>query len=133
MKQVMRRYFLGWFGMMVLAVLNGGLRDMLYKPYVGYLPAHQISTVILLILFAFYFRLLASLWPIRSSGEAWKIGFMWLVMTLAFEIVMVRFIAGNPWSTVLYDYNIFVGRVWVLIPLWTLIGPYVFYRLGRAP
>lgn len=131
--RVIVRYFLGWFGMVVLAVLNGGLRDILYKSDVGDLPAHQISTVLLLIIFAAYFRLLTSLWPIRSSGEAWTIGFMWLVMTLTFEIVMVRFIAGNPWSTVLHDYNILAGRVWVLIPLWTLIGPYVFFRLGKAP
>jgi hypothetical protein len=117
--------------MMILAVLNGGLRDMLYKPYVGDLPAHQISTVILLILFALYFRLLASVWPIRSSGVAWTIGLMWLAMTLAFETVMGRFIAGNPWSMVLHDYNILAGRVWVLIPLWTLTGPYVFFRLRR--
>ena len=46
------KYFLAWFGMMVLAILNGGLRDLAYKPHVGALPAHQLSTVILIVLLA---------------------------------------------------------------------------------
>ena len=56
------KYFLAWFGMMILAILNGGLRDVLYKPRVGDLVAHQISTVILLVLFAAYFRILIQNW-----------------------------------------------------------------------
>ena len=59
------KYFLAWFGMMILAILNGTLRDVFYKPHVGDLAAHQISTVILLVLFAAYFRMLASIWPIE--------------------------------------------------------------------
>lgn len=127
------RYFLAWFGMMILAILNGGLRDVLYKPHVGDLVAHQISTVILLVLFAAYFRILASIWPIESSKRAWIIGFMWLCMTLVFEIGLGKVLLGYPWSRVLHDYNILAGRVWVLIPLWTLIGPYVFFRLKKTP
>ncbi len=46
------KYFFAWFGMMVLAIINGGLRDLAYKSHVGDLPAHQISTVILIVLFA---------------------------------------------------------------------------------
>jgi hypothetical protein len=127
------RYFLAWFGMMILAVLNGGIRDGLYKSRAGDLAAHQISTLILLALFAAYFRLLSSIWPIASSGQAWTIGLMWLVMTLAFEVGLGRLILGNPWRAVLHEYNILAGRVWVFIPLWTLMGPYVCFRLQQAP
>jgi len=44
------KYFLAWFGMMVFAIINGGLRDFVYKSHVGDLPAHQISTVMLIVL-----------------------------------------------------------------------------------
>ena len=127
------KYFLAWFGMMILAILNGGLRDVLYKPRVGDLVAHQISTVILLVLITAYFRILSSIWPIESSKRAWIIGFMWLCMTLVFEIGLGRVLLGYPWSRVLHDYNILAGRVWVLIPFWTLIGPYMFFRLEKNP
>jgi hypothetical protein len=129
---MLAKYCLAWFGMMVLAVVNGGLRDLLYRPHVGELAAHQISTLILFLVFTAYFWVLTSIWPIGSSQQAWAIGWMWLLMTLAFEIGLGRFIAGNTWSRVFSDYNVLAGRVWVLIPLWTLIGPYVFFRLKQA-
>lgn len=66
------KYVLAWFGMMMLAIINGGLRDFAYKSHVGDLPAHQISTVILIILFAGYFRFLAAVWPLRSASQVWR-------------------------------------------------------------
>lgn len=124
---MMLKYFLAWFGMMVLAIVNGGLRDYAYKPLVGNLPAHQISTVILLIVLAGYIRLLVRIWPIRSAGQAWAIGAVWFLMTEGFEIGM-RLISGESWSTILQAYNIFKGEVWMFIPIWVLVGPYVFFR-----
>jgi hypothetical protein len=59
------KYFFAWFGMMVLAIINGGLRDFVYKSHVGDLSAHQISTVMLIVLFAGYFAI--TLLRIRDS------------------------------------------------------------------
>ena len=122
------KYFFAWFGMMVLAIINGGLRDFTYKPYVDDLAAHQISTVVLIVLFAFYFRFLASVWPIKSATQAWIIGCIWFLMTEAFEFGIGRFIAGESWDKLFHAYNVFAGQVWIFIPLWVLIGPYVFFR-----
>lgn len=126
------KYFFAWFGMLVLAIINGGLRDFAYKSLVGDLPAHQISTVILIVLLAGYFRFLTAIWPIRSASQAWVIGGIWFVMTEAFEFAMGRFISGDSWSTLFQAYNVFAGQVWVFIPLWVLIGPYVFFRVVQA-
>jgi hypothetical protein len=122
------KYFFAWFGMMVLAIINGGLRDFTYKPYVGDLAAHQISTVVLIVLFAVYFHFLTSVWPIRSATQAWIIGGVWFLMTEAFEFGIGRFIAGKSWDKLFYAYNVFAGQVWIFLPLWVLIGPYVFFR-----
>ncbi len=131
-RAMMGRYLVAWLGMMVLAVANGGLRDVLYKDRVGELAAHQISTAALLVLLTAYFWLVTRLWPLRSARQAWSIGAAWLVMTLAFELVMGRLVVGNSWDRVLDDYNVLAGRVWVLVPLWVLVGPYAFFRLGRG-
>ena len=122
------KYFFAWFGMMALAIINGGFRDFTYKPYVGGLAAHQISTFVLIVLFAGYFRFLASVWPIRSATQARIIGGVWFLMTEAFEFGMGRFIAGESWDKLLHAYNVFAGQVWIFIPLWVLVGPYVFFR-----
>ena len=79
------KYVLAWFGMMILAIINGGFRDFAYKPYLGDLAAHQISTVILMVLFAGYFWFLNTIWPLRSASQAWMIGGIWFLMTEAFE------------------------------------------------
>ena len=55
--------------MMILAIINGGLRDLAYKSHVGDLPAHQISTLILIVLLAGYFRFLTVNWPIKSVSQ----------------------------------------------------------------
>jgi hypothetical protein len=126
------KYSLAWFGMMVIAVMNGALRDGLYKPYIGDLSAHQISTVLLLVLLAAYFRTLASFWRLEAANQAWTIGVIWLALTLAFEFGFGHFIAGIPWEKLLHDYNVFAGRIWIFIPIWVLIGPYVIFRIRRA-
>jgi hypothetical protein len=98
------KYFFAWFGMMILAIIKGGFRDFAYKSHVGDLPAHQISTIILIVLFAGYFWLLTTIWPIKSASQAWVIGGIWFLMTEAFEFGMGRFIAGDSWSKLFHTY-----------------------------
>ena len=120
------KYALAWVGMMLLAIANGGLRDLLYKSHLGDLAAHQLSTVLLLLLLAGYFRLLANAWPLASASQAWTVGLRWLLLTLAFEFGFGHCIAGQSWSDLFADYNILAGRVWILVPLWVLVGPALF-------
>jgi hypothetical protein len=123
------KYIAAWFGMMVLAVLNGLARDRLYGPRVGELAGHQFSTATLLILFGLYFYGLERLWPLYSRQTAWAIGVVWLIMTLVFEMALGRFVARATWKGMLADYNVLAGRLWILVPVWVLCGPYVVFRL----
>jgi len=125
------KYIAAWLGMMVLAVLNGVARDKLYGPRVGDLAAHQFSTGILLILFGIYFYALQKIWPLRTASTAWTVGVIWLAMTLLFETALGRLVAKQPWRVLLADYNLLAGRLWALVPLWVLCGPYVALRLAR--
>lgn len=125
------KYIAAWLGMMVLAVVNGILRDKVYGPRVGDLAAHQFSTAILLILFGGYFYALERLWPLYSGAAAWLIGVTWLIMTLVFETALGRFVAHEPWRRIFADYNVLAGRLWILVPAWVLCGPYVVFRLNR--
>jgi hypothetical protein len=74
-----------------------------------------------------YIWFLTRIWPIKSAAQAWIIGGMWFLMTEAFEFGM-GLIAGDSWTKLLHAYNIFAGQVWIFIPLWVLMGPYVFFR-----
>lgn len=127
----MIKYFLAWFGMMVLAILNGAFRDVAYKAHVGDLAGHQLSTASLLLLFAVYFYGLFKIWPIQTKSQCWVVGGMWFLMTLIFEFGMGRLLMDKSWGELLYMYHLFDGQVWLFIPLWVLIGPYVFFRYAE--
>ena len=122
------RHLAAWFGMLALAVLNGALREALATPALDDTVGRQLSTALLLALFTGWFWFLHRRWPLATARQAWLVGALWLVMTLAFETFMGRVLADKPWSQVLQDYDVLAGRVWVLVPLWTLVGPYVCFR-----
>lgn len=124
------KYFLCWFPMLLLAIINGVGRDLGYKKYVGELTAHQISTGTLIILFGFYIWFIGNKFPFDSERQAIFIGFFWLILTLIFEFGF-GLARGNSLTHLLEDYNILKGRLWVLIPIWITIAPYIFYKLNQ--
>ena len=50
------KYFPAWFPMLILAIINGAIRDFVYIKYVGESVAHRISTFALLLLIGIYIR-----------------------------------------------------------------------------
>ncbi len=114
---------------MILAILNGIARDALYLPLMSASAAYQISTVILLLLFSVYFRVLTVRWPLASANQARAVGGIWLLMTLAFETGLGRYATGLSWQEIMQSYNISDGNLWVLVPVWVFIGPYLFFRI----
>jgi len=123
------RMVLAWVLMTPLAIGNGVFRNAVLLPRMGELRAHQLSTLILLLLFAAYIAGYTALWPPADVRQAWLTGLLWLGLTLLFEFGFGHFVAGHPWSRLFHDYNVAAGRVWVLVPLWTALAPWVFFRL----
>jgi hypothetical protein len=66
-----------------------------------------------------------------SSRHAIGIGALWLVLTLAFEFMLGRFVSGLSWREMLAEYDLASGRLWALVPLWIAVAPYVLYRFYR--
>ena len=122
-------YALSWIGMVILAILNGAVREKTYGPFMRELSAHQLSTLIGLILFGLYIWVLSGIYRIESSSQAFVIGGMWLMMTILFEFIFGHFVMGHPWRKLFHDYNIVKGRVWLLVIIWTAVAPYVCYRV----
>ena len=123
------RYILAWLPMVLIAILNGALRDIWYRKFLGELRAHQLSTLTGAVLFAVYIWVLSRLWPLESGMRALVVGVTWFAMTLCFEFLFGHYVAGHSWRHLLQDYNICAGRVWVLLLIWVTVAPYVFYRL----
>jgi hypothetical protein len=123
------RYILAWIPMIFIGVANGVIREGSYGKYLSELRAHQVSTVIGIVLFGFYIWLLTRFWRIESLTQAIVIGSIWLGLTVAFEFGFGHYVAGQSWNKLLSDYNILAGRVWIVALLWIALAPLLFYRL----
>jgi hypothetical protein len=124
------KYVAGWCGLCVIAFANGAFRQIAFQDSLGELHAHQLSSALGVILFAFYIRWVITRWKPSSFGETFRIGLLWLVLTVVFEFSMGR-LAGREWSALLHDYNLAEGRVWSLVLLWVLVAPSLFYGINR--
>ena len=127
---VLTGHILFWFVLMLIAIGNGALREMAYGQAVGELQAHQISTLTGILFSGLAVWAFSRLYPLPSEYQAWLVGISWLALTLAFEFIFGHFVMGHSWTTLLQDYNLFAGRLWLLFLLWILAMPYVFYKLG---
>lgn len=124
------QYSLLWFVLVVIAILNGILREWTYGRYITELLAHQLSTLTGIMFSGAFVYFVHQYWPIASMSQAWKIGFIWLVATVLFEFGFGHYIAGHSWQRLINDYNIFEGRVWMLFLIWVVLMPVIIYRYG---
>lgn len=125
------RYLIAWFVLLLVAIINGGLRDLTYGQHVSELLANQISCVIGIALFAVVISQYVRRWPPASVREAWFIGMFWMALTVTFEFLFFHYVGGHSWEALLANYDMASGRLWPLILLWVLVAPYLFYRLRR--
>jgi hypothetical protein len=124
------RSALVWLLFGVVAFASGGLRQAVLVPRLGEHLAHQVGSVIVAAVIG-----LIAIWFIRSLGptasEALTIGILWATMSVAFELGYFRFGMGEPWGRLAQDYNIFQGRLWLLVLIVQLVTPYVVVQRKR--
>ncbi len=123
-------YLLAWVAMVVVAIVNGALRETTYGKRMSELSAHQVSCATGMAAFGVVTWLVVRLWPPASAGQAAAIGAMWLALTVAFEFLFGHYALRNPWSDLLHDYDLRRGRLWVLVLVWVAVAPWLFYTLG---
>jgi hypothetical protein len=115
-----------WVAMAVVAVLNGGFREVVLIPRIGEYAGHVLSTAMLvaaiLFLSAFYFRAASIAY---TQLELLLVGVVWTVLTVGFEF-LVGYVEGTPVSVTLGQYNVLAGQVWIAVPLALLFSPLLF-------
>ena len=123
----MWKYILLWVPLVFIAIANGVVRQVWYGRYISELQAHQLSSLIGLVLFGIYIWIMVRWFRPVTAAQPWSIGFLWLGLTVAFEFLFGHYVAGHPWSRLFQDYNLFAGRLWVLVLLWLTLAPPLFY------
>lgn len=119
-----------WFLFMLLAIINAGIRNSVYTPAIGDLRAHQLSTIIFILLILLVTYLFLRFSNIQlSDKDAFILGSIWLLLTICFEFLAGHFVFGNPWDKLVADYNILRGRIWSLVLITIFFAPYLTKKL----
>jgi hypothetical protein len=123
------RYILFWLGLPVIGIINGAIREIVYKEALGELFAHQVSSFTAVVLFSLYVWVLEGTWKPSSSCQAVAIGCIWLLLTIAFEFLFGHYVMKLPWDALIADYNVFEGRFWSIVVFWIGLSPLVIYHM----
>jgi hypothetical protein len=119
-----------WFLFMIFAIINAGLRNGIYKPIIGDLRAHQLSTIIFVAIILIITYLVFRFSKLRlTTQETFIIGTIWLILTICFEFLAGHYAFGNSWEKLIADYNILKGRIWSMVLITIFFSPYVTNKL----
>jgi hypothetical protein len=125
------KFLLAWIPGIPIAILNALLRNSLYMKFLDELRAHQLSAVSFAVLFGIYVWFILKWLKLSSAQNALYLGILWLTLTVSFEFLFGHFVMGHPWSKLFHDYNLFAGRVWILVLLWITISPITLYLISK--
>jgi hypothetical protein len=124
------KHFLLWLPMIAIAFVNATFRELVFLKYYSEFRAHQLSTITLIILCSLYVWFVFPLLSIQNAKQALLVGFVWVLLTVAFEFSLGR-LTNKSWEYLSRDYHLFAGRMWLLFLVCLLLLPFVFYTLRQ--
>jgi hypothetical protein len=122
-------YSLAWIPMVFIAILNGIFRESVLSKRLSELRAQQLSCLTGVLLFFGYTWLLSLIWPLQSTRQALTVGFIWLLLTIAFEFSFGHYVVHHSWEKLLQDYNVLAGRLWVFVLLGVAFLPLIVFTI----
>lgn len=119
-----------WLLLLVIMFTNGIVRVAVLQPSLGEGVARQVASLIGVTLVAAFSLAYVRRGAAASPRQLLAVGFVWLLLTLAFEFGFGR-AAGRTWAELLADYDLLHGRLWPLVLATTLLSPWAWGRLLR--
>jgi hypothetical protein len=125
------RPVLAWIGLLVLAFVNGALRELVLKPllHLDTALAHQLSCLTGVGLWLGFVYMIWDKLKVRSSKQAALIGASWLLATFIFETFVLN--RNMSREEILQTYNVADGELWGLALLTIGLMPSAFFRWKR--
>jgi len=125
---MLQRAFFVWLGIVLVETLHGVARSLWLAPHVGDFRARQIAvftgSALILGVAWLSIRWIAP----RDAKSAFRVGALWLVLMLAFEVVLGRFVAGQSWERLAEDYDVSRGGLLGLGMVVLLCAPWIAAR-----
>ncbi len=118
-----------WLAILVLAILNGALREKTLIPAFGSFAGLVVSGTILSICI-FLVAFTAAPWYGPLASHQWLlVGLFWFLLTVVFEFSFGRFVEHKSWAELFNAYTFRGGNIWPLVLLATFLSPWFAARL----
>lgn len=118
-----------WFVFVVLAIVNGGVREKWLISAFGPVRAQVISGISLSTLVLFFAWLLLPFLGELTASQYWLVGGLWAVMTVAFEFLFGHYVRGLPWTRLFEAYDVTRGNLWWFVLVVTALSPFIAAKL----
>jgi len=121
-----------WVLMLVVAVMNGYVREMHVAPRFG----AQAAEIYGVGLVAAVVWLAAAYYARGTRGARWGkwallAAALWVGLTVGFEFLFGHYVQGTAWKELLRAYAIWEGRLWPLVPLTEAAAPALMGALAN--
>jgi len=112
-----------WVILAVSAIVVATFRNGVLLPAFGEQTAHQLGTILFLIVQFIIIYFFIKKMKIKDVKFLLGIGIFWVVITVIFELLFGHFVMNHSWEKLLADYNLFNGRLWVLVLINNMAAP----------
>jgi len=113
-----------WVILAVSAIVVATFRNGVFLPAFGEQTAHQLGTILFLIVQFIIIYFFIKKMKIKDVKFLLGIGIFWVVITVIFELLFGHFVMNHSWEKLLADYNLFNGRLWVLVLINNIAAPF---------
>jgi Na+/melibiose symporter-like transporter len=121
-----------WFFLLIAAVLSGIVRTSFLSPQMGEHISYVVSTLILMIAVLICSWVLSNrLLKHCATSDLFVIGLIWAVLSAIFELFFGHYVQGTPWAALIQEYNLLSGKIWIVVLLTELVGPWFMAPNGR--
>jgi hypothetical protein len=118
------RAVLVWVAILLVAIMNGALRDTVLVHLLDRSAARALSGVILCLCIVAAATLATPWLGPPAPRSRWLIGVVWLVLTVFFETT-VAYVQHGSWQQVVDAYTLQGGNLWPLVLLTAFIAPWL--------
>ncbi|MCM2369095.1 hypothetical protein [Aporhodopirellula aestuarii] len=126
------RGFVIWLMLIAAEIFHGVFRTIALMPLIGEFRSNQLGvfsgSLIILLIASITIRWIGA----RRSNELLMIGLLWLVLTVAFEVLFGRFAMGLTWERIASDYNLFKGGLMPLGLLTLFFSPMIAAKVRSS-
>ena len=118
-----------WLVLVLMAMINGLIREKVITPIIGPQISLPVSGVILSILIFMISYFLIPLIREKNRQVFIYIGLYWVALTLSFEYLLGYFIMGKSWTEINQVFAITHGNLFIIVLLISAVSPWLVAKI----